>query len=101
MDARFLPPTRERQPLLSPSQVIALGLVAASLGWAAWLLRDQPIREEAELLAGSVLPSSELALMEAAFDRAQLTDYRTEAGRVYVPRSRQSAYMRALVDAEA
>jgi type III secretory pathway lipoprotein EscJ len=101
MDARLLPPTRERQSFLSPAQVIALGLVAASLGWAAWLLRDQPIREEAELLAGSVLPSSELALMEAAFDRAQLTDYRTEGGRVYVPRSRQSAYMRALVDAEA
>jgi len=101
MDARLLPPTRERQSFLSPAQVIALGLVAASLGWAAWLLRDQPIREEAELLAGSVLPSSELALMEAAFDRAQLTDYRTEGGRVYVPRSRQSASMRALVDAEA
>ncbi|MEI6241314.1 MAG: hypothetical protein WCR51_13080 [Planctomycetia bacterium] len=101
MDAHLLPPTRERPSLLSPAQVIALGLVAASLGWAAWLLRDQPIREETELLAGSVLPSSELALMEAAFDRAQLTDYRTEGGRVYVPRSRQSAYMRALVDAEA
>jgi len=81
--------------------VIALGLVAASIGWAGWLLRDQPIREEVELLAGSLLPSSEMALMEAAFDRAQLTDYRTEGGRVYVPRSRQSAYMRALVDAEA
>jgi type III secretory pathway lipoprotein EscJ len=101
MDARSFSPTSGRQPLLSPAQVIALGLVAASLGWAAWLLRDRPIREEAELLAGSVLPSSELALMEAAFDRAQLTDYRTEGGRVYVPRSRQSAYMRALVDAEA
>jgi type III secretory pathway lipoprotein EscJ len=101
MDARSFSPTSGRQSLLSPAQVIALGLVAASLGWAAWLLRDRPIREETELLAGSVLPSSELALMEAAFDRAQLTDYRTEAGRVYVPRSRQSAYMRALVDAEA
>ncbi len=101
MDARPFPTPRDRQAFLSPSQVIALGLVVASLGWAAWLLRDQPIREEAELLAGSVLPSSELALMEAAFDRAQLTDYRTEGGRVYVPRSRQSAYMRALVDAEA
>jgi type III secretory pathway lipoprotein EscJ len=101
MDARSFSPTSGRQSLLSPAQVIALGLVAASLGWAAWLLRDRPIREETELLAGSVLPSSELALMEAAFDRAQLTDYRTEGGRVYVPRSRQSAYMRALVDAEA
>jgi len=101
MDARPFATPRDRQPMLSPAQVIALGLVAASLGWAAWLLSDRPIREEAELLAGSVLPSSELALMEAAFDRAQLTDYRTEGGRVYVPRSRQSAYMRALVDAEA
>lgn len=101
MDARSFSPTSGRQSLLTPAQVIALGLVAASLGWAAWLLRDRPIREETELLAGSVLPSSELALMEAAFDRAQLTDYRTEGGRVYVPRSRQSAYMRALVDAEA
>jgi type III secretory pathway lipoprotein EscJ len=101
MDAHHSSPSRGRQPLVSPAQVIALGLVAASIGWAAWLLRDQPIREETELLSGSVLPSSELAIMEAAFDRAQLTDYRTEGGRVYVPRSRQSAYMRALVDAEA
>jgi len=42
-----------------------------------------------------------MAIMEAAFDRAQLTDHRTDGGRVWVPRSRQSAYMRALVDAEA
>jgi hypothetical protein len=101
MDAHHSSTSRGRQPLVSPAQVIALGLVAASIGWAAWLLRDQPIREETELLSGSVLPSSELAIMEAAFDRVQLTDYRTEGGRVYVPRSRQSAYMRALVDAEA
>jgi type III secretory pathway lipoprotein EscJ len=101
MDAHHSLQFPGRRPLVSPAQVIALGLVAASVGWAAWLLRDRPIREETELLAGSVLPSSELAIMEAAFDRAQLTDYRTEGGRVYVPRSRQSAYMRALVDAEA
>jgi type III secretory pathway lipoprotein EscJ len=86
---------------LAPAQVIALGLVAASIGWAVWLLRDRPASEEVELLAGMVLPSSEMAIMEAAFDRAQLGDHRTEGGRVWVPRSRQSAYMRALVDAEA
>ena len=84
-----------------PAQVIALGLVAASIGWAAWLLRDRPTSEEVELLAGTVLPSSELAIVEAAFDRAQLAGHRTEDGRVWVPRARQSAYMRALVDAEA
>ena len=86
---------------VTPAQVVGIGLVAASLAWAAWLLRDRPISEEVELLAGTVLPSSEMAIVEAAFDRAQLTDHRTEAGRVWVPRQRQSAYMRALVDAEA
>lgn len=86
---------------VTPAQVIGIGLVAASLGWAAWLLRDRPISEEVELLPGTVLPSSELAIIEAAFDRAQLTDHRTEDGRVWVPRPRQSAYMRALVDADA
>jgi type III secretory pathway lipoprotein EscJ len=99
MDVHHLSP-RSRS-LVSPAQVVALGLVVASIAWATWLVRDRPRHEEVELLSGSVLPSSELAIMEAAFDRAQLTDYRTEGGRVWVPRARQSAYMRALVDAEA
>ncbi len=86
---------------ITPAQVVGIGLVLASFGWAAWLLRDRPISEEVELLPGTALPSSELAIVEAAFDRAQLVDHRTEGGRVWVPRSRQSAYMRALVDAEA
>jgi type III secretory pathway lipoprotein EscJ/flagellar biogenesis protein FliO len=103
MDAQHPSPSfRDRlSPAITPAQVIALGLVAASIGWAVWLLRDRPTSEEVELLAGMPLPSSEMAIMEAAFDRAQLTDHRTDGGRVFVPRSRQSAYMRALVDAEA
>jgi hypothetical protein len=96
-----LPPAANSRAAIAPSQVIALGLVAVSIGWAVWLLQDRPNHEEVELLSGSKLPSSELAIMEAAFDRAQLTDYRAEDGRVWVPRARQSAYMRALVDAEA
>ena len=102
MDAQQPSPVfRDRLPLVTPAQMIALGLVAVSIGWAVWLLRDRPSSEEVELLAGMALPSSEMAIMEAAFDRAQLTDHRTDGGRVWVPRSRQSAYMRALVDAEA
>ncbi len=100
MNAQF-PPAVNSRAAVAPSQVIALGLVAVSIGWAVWLLQDRPNHEEVELLSGSKLPSSELAIMEAAFDRAQLTDYRSEDGRVWVPRARQSAYMRALVDAEA
>ncbi|MFM7108468.1 MAG: hypothetical protein ACKOZU_07710 [Planctomycetaceae bacterium] len=86
---------------VSPAQAIALGLVAAAVGWAAWLVHERPAAEEVELLPGTILPSSELAIVEAAFDRGQLTDHRCEDGRIWVPRPRQSAYMRALVDAEA
>jgi len=93
--------SRRSAPRVTPAQIVGIGMVLASLGWAAWLLRDRPISEEVELLPGTVLPSSEMAIVEAAFDRAQLTDHRTEDGRVWVPRPRQSAYMRALVDAEA
>ena len=98
-ETRNVPPGRT--PGLSPWQAMALGVLALTLGWAVWTLRDRPASEEMELLPGSVLPQSELAIMEAAFDRAQLTDHRTEGGRVYVPRARHSAYMRALVDSEA
>ena len=90
-----------RPPRVAPVQAMALGLVVLACAAAAWTLRVRPAREETELLPGSVLPQSELAIMEAAFDRAQLTDHRSEGGRVYVPRARHSAYMRALVDAEA
>jgi hypothetical protein len=100
MDAQQFFSDRPRA-MVSSSQVIAIGIVAASIGWSVWLLRDRPAAEEVELLSGTRLPSSELAIIEAAFDRAQLTDYRSEDGRVWVPRSRQSAFMRALVDAEA
>ena len=92
---------RPRQPWFIPTQVFALGLVAAAVAWAAWSVREPPSTEQVELLPGTVLPSSELALVEAAFDRAQLAGHRTDGGRIWVPRPRQSAYMRALVDAEA
>lgn len=93
----FPPPA----PWLSVRQVVtAISGIAAGCA-IVWLVADSPRLEETELLGGTVLPSSELALMEAAFDRAQLTGYRTDGGRVYVPRDRQSSFMRALVDAEA
>lgn len=96
-DASLTPP-RTR---ITPLQAIALGCAAVAIAWGAWSLRDRPTSEEVDLLPGSVLPQSELAIMEAAFDRAQLSGHRTDGGRVWVPRARHSAYMRALVDAEA
>jgi type III secretory pathway lipoprotein EscJ len=98
------PPTtdvRSRQPWLLPTQVFALGIVATAVAWAAWSVREPVSTEQVELLPGAVLPAAELAVVEAAFDRAQLAGHRTDGGRIWVPRPRQSAYMRALVDAEA
>ncbi len=92
---------RPRTMPASPSQLIALGLVAASIGWAAWLLRDRSDTDEVEFFQGHALSSSELATVEAAFDRAKLTGYRTESGRVWVPRGNQSAFSRAIVDGKA
>ena len=57
-----LPPAVNSRAAIAPSQVIALGLVAVSIGWAVWLLQDRPNHEEAELLSGTKLPSSELAM---------------------------------------
>lgn len=86
---------------VSPAQVIACGIVAASIGWSFWLLRDRPLSDEVELLPGTVLPYAEMAVVEAALDKAQLTDHRTDDGRIWVPRSRHGTYQRALVDAQA
>ena len=65
MDHDASPETHRRPSRVTPAQVIALGLIAASIGWGAWVLRDRPISEEVELLPGTVLPSSELAIVEA------------------------------------
>ena len=101
MDAHHAPTGRSRAIPVTPAQIVAIGLVAASVGWAAWLLRERPAADRIDLLEDTVLTPSQLAAVEAALDRAQLTDYRTESGRVWVPRGRQSAYKRAVVDADA
>lgn len=90
-----------QRSLLTPSRLLAVAFIAVSAVSAAWIVREEPALGRVALLSGTPLPASELALMEAAFDRANLTDYSIEAGRILVPKHRQSAYMRALVDAGA
>ncbi len=101
MDARLPNSRRTRVAVVTPAQIVALGLVAASIGWAAWLLRERPTADEVALLEDTPLTAPQLAAVEAALDRANLTDYRTAEGTVWVPRSRQGAYKRAVVDADA
>ena len=85
----------------SPAQIVAIGLVAAALLGGAWIVRERPVTAEVPLLDDTTLTAAQSAKVEAALDRAGLTAYRTEAGRVWVPRAKQSAYKRAVVDADA
>ena len=97
MDPHLTNSRRNRVPVVTPAQIVALGLVAASIGWAAWLLQERPTADEVALLEDTTLTAPQLAAIEAALDRANLTDYRTAEGTVWVPRSRQGAYKRAVV----
>ena len=101
MDPHLTNSRRSRVPVVTPAQIVALGLVAASIGWAAWLLQERPTTDEVALLEDTTLTAPQLAAIEAALDRANLTDYRTAEGTVWVPRSRQGAYKRAVVDGDA
>lgn len=101
MDPHLTNSRRGRVPVVTPAQIVALGLVAASIGWAAWLLQERPAADEVALLEDTTLTAPQLAAIEAALDRANLTDYRTAEGTVWVPRSRQGAYKRAVVDGDA
>ena len=94
-------PFQAQRQLLTPSRLLAVAFIAVSAVSAAWIVREEPTLGRVALLSGTPLPTSELALMEAAFDRAKLTDYSIERGRILVPKHRQSAYMRVLVDAQA
>ena len=44
--------SRDREPLprINAAQVIACGIVAASIGWSVWLLRDRPLADEVEVM---------------------------------------------------
>jgi hypothetical protein len=101
MDPHHTNSRPSRVPVVTPAQIVALGLVAASIGWAAWLLQERPTADEVALLEDTTLTAPQLAAIEAALDRANLTDYRTADGTVWVPRSRQGAYKRAVVDGDA
>lgn len=91
--ARVIPAT--------PAQIVAVALVVAALGGSLWLARERPATAEVPLLDDTTLTAAQLAKVEAALDRAGLTAYRAESGRVWVPRAKQSAYKRAVVDADA
>ncbi|MBI2823494.1 MAG: hypothetical protein HYX69_02245 [Planctomycetia bacterium] len=90
--ARSLPP-RARM-----SAVALLAIAVAGLGW---LVRNQVTGEDVYLFGGQVVAADELAVIEGALAKAQLSDFTVERGRICVPKSRQAACLAALADAGA
>ena len=77
---------------------LLLAVVVVSLGF---LFRQQVTGGEAYLMGGEPFSAGQLPAMEAAFAKANLSDYELEGNRIRVPRGQQAAYMGALADAGA
>jgi flagellar biosynthesis/type III secretory pathway M-ring protein FliF/YscJ len=85
---------------LSPGGRWAVGLLAAiALAGAGYLAMQRPAPAEVELLPGETFAAEQLPAVEAAFRRANLTDYAVSGGTIRVPRGREPLYKAALAEA--
>lgn len=75
-------------------------LTAIIVGLAFLVTRTSGEAEE-YLLSGQPFSVTELAAMEAAFAKANLSGYQIVADRVRIPRGQKAAYVAALVDGDA
>ena len=77
---------------------LLLAVVVISLGYLFTARISSP---DSDLMYGLPVPASQLAVMEAAFKKADLTGYEVRGTQILVPRSQRSEYMAALVEAKA
>ena len=87
---------------MTPAARLAAGLlVAAVLVGLGYLGSHRTATPDTELMRGVPISASQLALMEAAIARANLTDYEIRGASILVPRGREAIYMAALAKANA
>ncbi|HEX4144390.1 MAG TPA: flagellar M-ring protein FliF C-terminal domain-containing protein [Pirellulales bacterium] len=77
---------------------LLLAMIVVSMGF---LVNRVGSDRDSYLMGGEVFSSPQLHNMEAAFAKANLSDYRIEGNRIQVSAGKQSAYMGALADAGA
>lgn len=77
---------------------LLLVVIVVSLGF---LFQRQSSGPDAFLMGGEPFPASQLADIESAFGKANLTGAVIDGNRIRVPRGQQAAYMAALADAGA
>ncbi len=95
-------PIREVFLAMSVSARITAGLMLAAIVVGLAFLTTRAASEPDEyLLSGQPFSQSELATMEAAFAKANLSGYDIVADRVRIPRGQKAVYVAALVDGDA
>ena len=87
---------------MTPGSRLTAGLLLVTVVVSmAFLVNRVGSDQDAFLMGGEVFSPGQLHIMEGAFAKANLSDYRIEGNRVHVSAGKQSAYMGALADAEA
>ncbi|MCA9245974.1 MAG: hypothetical protein KDA42_02635 [Planctomycetales bacterium] len=98
----FVTQARDLFRSMTPGARVTTGLLLAVLAVSvAYLFQSQTSGPDAFLMGGEPFSASQLPAMEAAFSKANLTDYEVEGNRIRVPRGQQASYMGALADAGA
>jgi flagellar M-ring protein FliF len=87
---------------MTPAARVTSGLLlVVILVSLAFLFNQVGSDQDAYLMGGEVFSSAQLHNMEAAFAKAQLSEYRIEGNRIKVSNGKQSVFMGALADAGA
>jgi flagellar M-ring protein FliF len=87
---------------MTPGARITAGLLLAVVVVSVTFLFRQGVGGSNEyLLGGRPLSSSEIGAIEAAFAKANLSDYRVDGNRIMIPRGEKAAYIGAMADGQA
>jgi len=87
---------------MTPGARITAGLLLAVVVVSVVFLFRQGVSGSNEyLLGGRPLSPSEIGAIEAAFAKANLSDYRVDGNRVMIPRGEKAAYIGAMADGQA
>ncbi len=89
------------QSMTPAARIMCALLLAVVLVSLAFLLSLESSAPDDYVLGGHLFSTADLAAAHAAFAKAGLSKFQTEANRIRVPPGEQNAYVAALVDANA
>ncbi len=89
---------RSMTPAARMTVVLLMAAIVVSSGY---LFTHQMTSATSDLMHGAPVNPSQLPAMEAAFAKANLTNYEVRGSQIFVPRGQEASYYAALADAKA